>query len=907
MRYTLDSMLPEQAFRKLGKHLQTLEGGSQPSPTPTNTTVQNTNIPEYAQPYVENMLGAAQSQMYNQNADGTLGSLQAYKPYSTNPSDYVAGFSPMQNQAMQGTAGLQTPGQFGQASGLAGASGLGSLSMAGQLANTGNQYNQMATNPDATQAFMNPYIQSSLDPQLAEIRRQYGITGTQEQGQATQAGAMGGSREALMASENQRNMGTAQNQAIAQGYNNAFQAAQQAQQFGANLGLQGGQAALQGLGQASTAAGQLGQLGTAQLGAQQNILGAQNTMGQQQQTQQQNIMNQGIQNYATAQQYPLMELGTMSNLLRGLPMQATTTQQYQATPSALTTGLGTMGALGSLAMAAPKAEGGVIKSYAKGGIASYDVGGAIKTDIARMSNEELQKTAQTSQSATIRGEAKAELSNRAQGELPELAGGGIIAFKAGKEVSADPAYDDYSGANNFQEKWKQQNTEMADPNRSLSWVQRNLYDPNRAEYVDARTALGEELQRGISPSTQENTAQRMARQAKQQIGKNLEAGAYDPKGRALKEVTGIEQAAPAPAAVAPAVTPAEAAAETVKQQAADTATAQALLGSPQGAIPTIDGGKVPQYKSTTEAEVNAASPWAQKILEKGVPEGQKEQTQDEYIKEKMDFVAKSSTNPDTQKIIDQYKDKIDGAKTAADQNFWLHASAGFAKMATLTGPTLAAAMAALGDEIPKYVTDKNMQEKLLTENQRAMYEITQAELARKNNDYAAFKVHNDNAKKIALEGFYKAAEEHDRTEKMIRDERKTKYEGEVNMYGHKLSAATQLATTQMSVNKPTELAQKAQIYATNPVLADKMFGTSSKEEALALKQYSANLVNATAMFKLSMPDDPEGAIAQAQAAAANGLSPQYKKLLGIADVPVDKKSSKIGAPVNKGSTGSYGF
>ena len=889
MRYTLDSMLPEQAFRKLGKHLQTLEGGSQPSPTPTNTTVQNTNIPEYAQPYVENMLGAAQSQMYNQNADGTLGSLQAYKPYSTNPSDYVAGFSPMQNQAMQGTAGLQTPGQFGQASGLAGASGLGSLSMAGQLANTGNQYNQMATNPDATQAFMNPYIQSSLDPQLAEIRRQYGITGTQEQGQATQAGAMGGSREALMASENQRNMGTAQNQAIAQGYNNAFQAAQQAQQFGANLGLQGGQAALQGLGQASTAAGQLGQLGTAQLGAQQNILGAQNTMGQQQQTQQQNIMNQGIQNYATAQQYPLMELGTMSNLLRGLPMQATTTQQYQATPSALTTGLGTMGALGSLAMAAPKAEGGVIKSYAKGGIASYDVGGAIKTDIARMSNEELQKTAQTSQSATIRGEAKAELSNRAQGELPELAGGGIIAFKEPTKENNQSLVTDPEGSKT-----------KADYGSFLGDVGAVADKLNPTiELADEVKNIAGRVGRGAGVVNQGMLG--AARLTKEGLDALLSHGGYEapvPVAKPAAAATGIEQAAP-DAAATPQYTK--------EQQAADTATAQALLGSPQGAIPTIDGGKVPQYKSTTEAEVNAASPWAQKILEKGVPEGQKEQTQDEYIKEKMDFVAKSSTNPDTQKIIDQYKDKIDGAKTAADQNFWLHASAGFAKMATLTGPTLAAAMSALGDEIPKYVTDKNMQEKLLTENQRAMYEITQAELARKNNDYVAFKVHNDNAKKIALEGFYKAAEEHDRTEKMIRDERKTKYEGEVNMYGHKLSAATQLATTQMSVNKPTELAQKAQIYATNPVLADKMFGTSSKEEALALKQYSANLVNATAMFKLSMPDDPEGAIAQAQAAAANGLSPQYKKLLGIADVPVDKKSSKIGAPVNKGSTGSYGF
>jgi len=35
-------------------------GGGGGSPAPTQTTVQNTNIPEYAQPYVETMLVTAQ-------------------------------------------------------------------------------------------------------------------------------------------------------------------------------------------------------------------------------------------------------------------------------------------------------------------------------------------------------------------------------------------------------------------------------------------------------------------------------------------------------------------------------------------------------------------------------------------------------------------------------------------------------------------------------------------------------------------------------------------------------------------------------------------------------------------------------------------------------------------------------
>jgi hypothetical protein len=348
------------------------DGGGTPAPSTTN--VQNSNLPEYVRPYVEGMLGSAQQQIYNMNSAGNITGFKGYTPYSTNMQDYQASFSPMQQQSFQGAAQLQTPGQFQAGSQLAGASGMGSLGVAGQagaMGQAGNQYNAMATNPYATQAFMNPYLNASLQPQLQEMARQYGITGTQEQSQATQAGAFGGSREALMAAENQRNKNTAMNQAIGTGYNNAFQAAQQAQQFGANIGLQGQQAAanaaLQGYGQANNAAGTLGQLGQQQLTGQEGILGIQNTYGGQQQAQQQNMINQAIQNYATAQQYPMMQLGNMSNLLHGLPMQSSTTQSYQAQPGIASQigALGT-GAIGLSKLAGAKA-GGSTKEISKRG------------------------------------------------------------------------------------------------------------------------------------------------------------------------------------------------------------------------------------------------------------------------------------------------------------------------------------------------------------------------------------------------------------------------------------------------------------------------------------------------------------------------------------------------------------
>jgi len=310
-------------------------GGGQPTQSTTNTS----NIPEYARPYVETMLGTTEQQLYNYSepdAEGnrTVTGLKPYQPYNTDPSKYIAPFSPLQQQAQQGVADLSMPGQYNAAT-------AGAMQGTGQALNAGNQYNMMATNPNVTQAFMNPYLQASLQPQLQEIGRQYDITGTQEQSAATRAGAFGGSREALMAAENQRNKGTAMNQAIGQGYNNAFQAAQQAQQFGAGLGLQGSQAGIAG-------ANALSGIGGQQLNAQQNILNAQNTIGAAQTQQQQDILNQGIQNYAMQQQYPMQQLAFMNAQIRGLPMQSTTTQAYQAPPSSVSqvAGLGTAGIAG---------------------------------------------------------------------------------------------------------------------------------------------------------------------------------------------------------------------------------------------------------------------------------------------------------------------------------------------------------------------------------------------------------------------------------------------------------------------------------------------------------------------------------------------------------------------------------
>jgi hypothetical protein len=357
-----------------GRRTPYMGGGGGGSPAPTQTTAYNTNIPEYARPYVETMLGATQKQLFEMDDSGITG-FKPYNPYSSNVNDYVAGFSPLQQQAQQSAYNMQTPGQYDVASGLAGVSGLGAFGLGTQAAGAGSQFAMNATNPGITQSYMSPYMQNVVDFQKQSALRDFQVAQPMRQAEAVAKGAFGGSRQAIVDAEAQRNLNTQLQGIQATGTQKAFEDAQRQQQFGAQLGLQGLQTGLQGYGQAGQAASTLGQLGTAQFGAQKDIANLQSSMGAQQQALEQRKIDQAIQDYAIQQQYPMMQLGFMSNMLRGLPMQAQTTQLYQAQPSTLQQGVGLLGAGASL-LGAGKAEGGAIK-MAEGGIADYKYGGAI--------------------------------------------------------------------------------------------------------------------------------------------------------------------------------------------------------------------------------------------------------------------------------------------------------------------------------------------------------------------------------------------------------------------------------------------------------------------------------------------------------------------------------------------------
>lgn len=280
---------------------------------PVEQTQITSTIPSWARPYAQQLLGNVFG-----GVDPTTGqfrpglAMEGYEPYR---DQTIAGFTPLQQQAFERMAGMQESPELGTAAGLA--------TLAGQRAGgIGQEYQRMATDPAVMQSFMSPYMQGVVEQQKQQALQDYArqIPGLQAAG--IRAGARGGTREALLQSEAQRNLNQQLQGIQAAGLQNAFQQAQQAQQFGANLGLSGLQQQLA----ASQALGGLGgQRFQQQMGIGQAQLGA----GGQMQALEQQLLNQRLQEFINRQQFPYKQAEFAMGLLRGIPATGQTSTFYQ--------------------------------------------------------------------------------------------------------------------------------------------------------------------------------------------------------------------------------------------------------------------------------------------------------------------------------------------------------------------------------------------------------------------------------------------------------------------------------------------------------------------------------------------------------------------------------------------------
>jgi hypothetical protein len=316
----------------------------------TSARYEQTTIPDYAKPYVENLLGLAEGYT-NPNA-------RQYEQYM---GDRVAQFSPLQRQAYENAGLMQTAPQLQDATALAGMSGLGALNT--QYTFNPADFNKAfsgATTRDAQgnvtgNTMMNPYMQGVVERQQQDATRQAAIAGQAQQAQAARSGAFGGSGDYLMRGQAAGNLARQKGDIQAKGLQDAYQQAMQQfntqnqlnaqqQQFGAGLGLQGLQTANQ-------AAQNLGNLGNTQYNQNMGILGMQNQFGGQQQQQVQNVLNNQYQDYLNYQNYPYKQMGFMSDILRGLPLTQQSSSVFQTPPSMMSQVAG----LGTAAIGASKA------------------------------------------------------------------------------------------------------------------------------------------------------------------------------------------------------------------------------------------------------------------------------------------------------------------------------------------------------------------------------------------------------------------------------------------------------------------------------------------------------------------------------------------------------------------------
>ena len=386
MRYDHFSMLPEKAFQpRNGRQSMTLEGGGGGGNTTSTGTTYTSSIPEWLRPQTEALLGAGTQEYFNVDPSGQIRSVKPYRAFSEDKESYFAPFTQQQQDVFGEVGGMTTSPLYGSGAALAGQSGVSALGYGQQAAGMGGLYERMATDPMSVQGYMSPYMQ-----QVVERQKQAAIEDAQRANLganlgSVRSGTYGGARQTLAQSQREAALEKQLGDIQAGGLQSAFDQARQAQQFGVTTGLQGLQTGLQGLGTAGQMGRSLADIASAQQQADVQRVGLQSEIGAQQQAREQGIIDQRIQDFALAEQYPFQQLSGYSGLLRGYSTPTSTISQYRAAQSPITQLAGTGIQLGGAAQAlgvGGKKAGGQIKSYAQGGITSVDALESMAEDLS---------------------------------------------------------------------------------------------------------------------------------------------------------------------------------------------------------------------------------------------------------------------------------------------------------------------------------------------------------------------------------------------------------------------------------------------------------------------------------------------------------------------------------------------
>ena len=371
------------------------------SSAPTEQKITQTDLPDYVEPYFTRLIQRGEAE-----------SLQPYTPY---PGQKLADFNQdeLTAQAMgrgYGTSG--TPDAFTDSVNRLNMQGtIGSDYNTGQVTSTYNP-NDLASSYQAgdfntqnfaqgLQQYINPYQQGVIDVAKREATRDSNIQEKQIADAATKQGGLGGYRDAIVRSENQRNLGQRLTDIQTKGSSDAFNMARDAymkdRQFdlGQYTATQTAQQTQDKLNQSAFSAGEKAKADAAKLGLtaaqineagrsasekfRQNAfklssdynlasskglissgqaiqdealkrIGTLEGVGQQRRALGQAGLDMGYEDFLRQQNYAREQLSRFGGVLRGVPVQPTQIQsQYQQQPGLFQTAVA--GGLGSLGLA----------------------------------------------------------------------------------------------------------------------------------------------------------------------------------------------------------------------------------------------------------------------------------------------------------------------------------------------------------------------------------------------------------------------------------------------------------------------------------------------------------------------------------------------------------------------------
>jgi len=279
-------------------------GGTAGSSLPASGGTSTQGLAPWAANYITDYLGKAQA--------------LSNTPYQTYQGPLTAGPSDLQTKAFEGIGNLTVPnnGMYTPVGGTFASTGMGNVAGPAGAGGTGDGSPVvMGSGQSVVQNYMNPFLQSVLDPQLAALRRQSQIDQNMLGAKYAGSGAFGGGRQAIGQAQANAELMRNLNETTGKGFYDAFDKAQQQfnteqarkiqeAQFGADFGLKG-------------------------LAAKQDLLKQMAGLGETQR----GITSEGIAadkgEFEKQREYPYKQVQFLRDTISGLPAASVTNQPAQ--------------------------------------------------------------------------------------------------------------------------------------------------------------------------------------------------------------------------------------------------------------------------------------------------------------------------------------------------------------------------------------------------------------------------------------------------------------------------------------------------------------------------------------------------------------------------------------------------